>query len=127
MRLNIEQREGDEFGRMLYKARIARAGVDGKPLPMRKAAYILDVTEVTYGSWEKGNAKPTLRPGEGLLQRLAHFTQRSEIELLEALDILSPGAGLGGRDSNPQPIDYQGAFRNARLYAFPPRLRLVAE
>lgn len=126
MRLNVQLRENDEFSHMLYSARVSR-GTPDKPLPMRKAAAILDTTEATYGTWEKGTVRPIIKPGEGLVQRLAWFTGRSELEILEALDILSPGLGLGGRDSNPQPIDYQGAFRNARLYPFPARLRLVAE
>jgi len=107
MKLDIQLREADDFGRMLYEARVWRGAGTDKPLPMRKAAAILDTTEATYGTWEKGNVRPKLQGGDGLLQRLAFFTGQSELDLLVAMDVMTPPSSLGGRDSNPQPIDYK--------------------
>lgn len=79
MRLNVQIRENDEFGRMLYAARVRR-GTPEKPLPMRKAAAILDTTEATYGTWEKGNVRPKLQGGD---QRSVYLNAscRSALEL----------------------------------------------
>lgn len=94
MDTNAKMREGDEFSMMLYQARLDRPKPNGKPLAMATAAAECGTTEHTYGTWEKG-AKPVLRPGDGLLQRLAKFTGYSEADVAIALGIMSDPADDG--------------------------------
>lgn len=89
METKVELREGDEFAMMLYQARLDRPKANGKPLAMAVAAAECGTTEHTYGTWEKGTAKPALRSGDGLLQRLATFTGYSEQDVAIALGVMS--------------------------------------
>lgn len=77
----------EQLGAWLKEARVRR-GTGSKPLSMRAASIEIGCTENSYLHWEQGERMPEVTRN-GLLQKLAQFTGRSEVEILQALGVLS--------------------------------------